>query len=75
MGSERLYEFKLVSFFDEFIQRWATPPGSIGVRVPAIPASPAARDDTGLWKGDCSAVMIRCLGYRETELSVAGYVV
>ena len=59
MGSERLYEFKLVSFFDEFIQRWATPPGSIGVRVPAIPASPAARADTGLWRGEASGFVTK----------------
>ena len=54
-----MYEFKLISFFDEFVQRWATPPGSIGVCVPAIPASSAARADTGLLKGEASGFMTK----------------
>ena len=48
--------------------RWATPLGSNSSRDIPYPASPAARADTGLWKGDCSAVIIHRAEYRRIRL-------
>ena len=52
------YRCDLVHKFFLFTYCWVTPPGSGAVRVLAIPASLAPQADTGLWKGDCSAVII-----------------
>ena len=52
------YPYKLFSKRFLYINCWATPLGSIDARVLTIPASLASQDDTGLWKGDCAAVII-----------------
>ena len=36
-----------------------------------VPASPAARADTGLWKGDCAAVIIHRVRLRRIKLPVS----
>ena len=42
--------------------------GSIAVHVLAVPASPAARDDTGLLKGEASGFMTKKeTGVKEVE--------
>ena len=52
------YRYDLVHKFFLLTRCWATPLGSIDARVLTIPASLASQADTGLWKGDCSAVII-----------------
>ena len=42
--------------------------GSIPYCAYTVPASLALQDDTGLWRGDCAAVMIRRVGYGEVGL-------
>ena len=59
-------EVSVSSYLSTF--RWATPSGSIPRCAHTVLASPAARADTGLWRGDCSAVMIRRMGYGEVKL-------
>ena len=59
-------EVSVSSYLSTF--RWATPMGSRILFDSIFPASPAARDDTGLWRGDCSAVMIHRAGYRKMKL-------
>ena len=51
--------------------RWATPLGSRILFYSIFPASPAPRDDTGLWKDDCSAVMIHRAEYRRVRLATS----
>ena len=51
--------------------RWATPLESIPRCAHTVLASPAARDDTGLWRGDCSAVIIHRAGYRRIRLAAS----
>ena len=49
------------SFYPAF--RWTTPLGSRDTVLYTVSASPASQADTGLWKGDCAAVIIRYVGY------------
>ena len=49
--------------FSYLARRWATPLGSIVSRELVIPASPAPRADTGLWKGEASSLIVRRAGH------------
>ena len=57
------YPYKLFSKCFLYISCWATPPGSIDVRVFTTPASLASQADTGLWKGEASGFIIRRQGF------------
>ena len=62
-------EVSVSSYLSTF--RWATPMGSNSSRDIPHPASPALRADTGLWRGDCSAVIIHRAEYRRIRLAVS----
>ena len=49
--------------FDYSACCWATPLGSILWSSAIVPVSLASQDDTGLWNGDSSVVIIRRMGY------------
>ena len=50
---------------------WATLIGSILCGVFVVPVSSAPQADTGSWKGDCSAVIIRRADYGEVKLPIS----
>ena len=57
------YRCDLVHKFFLLTRCWATPLGSIDVRVFTTPASLASQADTGLWKGEASGFIIRRQGF------------
>ena len=62
-------EASVSSYLSTF--RWVSPLGSRPHCAHTAPASPAPRADTGLWKDDCSAVMIHRADYREEKLPIS----
>ena len=61
--------------FDYSACCWATPLGSILWSSAIVPASLASQDDTGLWNGDSSAVIICRVGYGTVTAPLSLYVV
>ena len=62
-------EASVSSYLSTF--RWVSPLGSIPRCVHTVLASPTPWADTGLWKGDCSAVIIRHADYGEVKLPIS----